>query len=285
MARFAVWALAWAAGVCAVVGCQPAKEIPDVVPKGTEPSDAPKVPTVSDPAAKEYVAKAVTKFTGGKPELLAKGKASRVAYKGLMPQLSGENPAARTIAAVWPDRYFTATDLTAQGKQFHIRVWLHRPRITVWEGENEQDVPNRPESELTLAADGTAQHWMALLTPLTDPNAVVYDLQSVTGLAPGTGQPMPVQVLKLSLGTLPPFQLTFDAKTDLLLRVEYVARERGVTYRKQWTVLEHKPGPEGLMLPAKTEVRHDGQVVEQWTVEKWEFPATIDDAEFSPPKK
>lgn len=283
MARFAVWAALVVAAAGAAVGCQPAKEIPTEVPKGTEPSDEPTVPTKSEPGAKAYVEKAVKRLTGDKPELLAKGKVSRSALKGQM-AISGDSPVVRAIAAVWSDRYAATTDFTLNNQKFNVRALLHRPRVSVLEGTREQDIPNRPETELALAADGTGQHWMALLVPVTDPKAVVYDLQSVHGTAPQSGQPQEVQMLKLSYGDLPQFQLTFDAKTDLLVRVEYVVREQGVTRRKQWTALEHKPGPDGLTLPTKTEMRHDGQVVEQWTVEKWEFPATIPDAEFSPPK-
>ena len=284
MARFAVWAALVAAVAAATVGCRPAKEIPTDVPQGTEPGDGPKVPTASEAAAKAYVEKAVKALTAGKPELLARGKVSRAALKGQM-AISGDSPAARAIAAVWPDRYAATTDFTLNNQKFNVRALLHRPHVNVLEGPREQDVPNRAETELALAADGTAQHAMALLVPVTDPKAVVYDLQSVHGTAPQTGQPQPVQLLKLSLGDLPPFQLTFDAKTDLLLRVEYVVREQGVNRRKLWAATEHKPGPDGLTLPTKTEMRHDGQVVEQWTIEKWEFPATIPDAEFSPPKQ
>jgi hypothetical protein len=49
-------------------------------------------------------------------------------------------------------------------------------------------------------------------------------------------------------------------------------------------VVAHNRGPDGLVLPSKTECRHDGIVVEQWEAEKWEFPDKIDDAEFLPPK-
>lgn len=287
MARIAGWAaLAWAVSACALVGCQPAKDIPDVVPKGAEPSDAPKVPTASDPAAKEYVAKAVAKFTGGKPELLAKGKVSRAVLKGNRQEGSQSLiDVTRTVAAVWPDRLADTDVMAAQGQNVTLTVYLRRPRMTPIRNGVEVSLPNLVEREHTFAADQTGQYWMALLLPLTDPKAIVYDLQSTSGPAPGTGALTPVHTLKLSLGDFPVYQLTFDAKTDLLLRAEYSLTELGVSHRYQWTVLGHKSGPDGQMLPAKTEYRQDGHLGEQFEVEKWEFPATIDDAEFSPPKK
>src|SRR5262249_50315160 len=102
---------------------------------------------------------------------------------------------------------------------------------------------------------------------------------------PGGGPLVQSQTLKLALGDLPPYQLTFDSKTDALLRVEYTYTQLGTPTRQAWTMIEHKLSPEGLLLPGKTEFRLNGAVAEEWTVEKWEFPAAIDDKEFTPPKQ
>jgi len=125
---------------------------------------------------------------------------------------------------------------------------------------------------------------MGLLVPLTEPKAVVFDIRSADVLSPQSGQQQAVKSLKLALPEYPLYQLVFDAKTDLLIRVEYTTTEQGAKLRKQWSVLEHKAGPDGQLLPAKTECRHNGTAVEQWEVEKWAFPDTIDDTEFTPKK-
>ncbi len=276
------WWLAGAVALAVAVGCEPAKELPTEVPKQAPPADVWAAPTESDPTAKAHVEKVVKAFTAGKPDLLAKVKYSRAALKGTM-VISGENPAVRAITGVWPDRYAVANDLQIADQKLLVRAWSNRTRFTAMNGDREQENINRSETASVFVADGTGQHWMALLQPLTDPKAVVYDLQSVTGTSPQTGLLHPVTLVKLALPDRPLFQLTFDSKTDTLLRVEYMIRESGVDRRKQWTALEHKPGPDGLILPTKTEVRHDGQLVERWTVEKWEFPATIPDTEFDPP--
>jgi hypothetical protein len=282
MARLAFWG-ALAVALAVVVGCGPAKELPDEGQKGTDTGDKPvAVPAASDPAAKAYVEKAVKAYTGGKPELVAKGKFGRVVLTGTMrdPQnVAVPIDATRTMIAAWPDRFTVINEVVYQGKRLNIGTWLTRPNIVVQNNGEDYALPNRPEAEQNIAADATAQFWMMLYLPLTDPKAVVFDLKRQTL------DQQPVQTLKLALGTFPVFQLTFDANTDALLRVEYTLSEMGTRRRKLWSMFEHKPEAAGLSLPGKMECRHDNVLVEEWKVEKWEFPAAINDAEFAPPKK
>jgi hypothetical protein len=267
-----------------IVGCGPAKELPDEIPKGPEHTEKPgAVPTTSEPAAKAYLDKAVKAYTGGKPELVAKGAVNRLKLAGTLRDPGGNQaaavPATRTIAAAWPDRFADTDERQTQGRTVVVSAYHHRPRLTVFENGIEGQPSNPVELELNLAADECGQHWMALLLPLTDPKAIVFDLHQQT-LPQQT-----VQTLKLSLGKFPVYQLQFDAKTDALVRVEYTITEQGVIRRRHWSMTEHKLGPEGLLLPGKMECRWDNVVVEEWKVEKWEFPATIDDKDFAPPKK
>src|SRR5215213_5849969 len=84
MTRRAAWVVF--ATVAAVgFGCTPAKELPseEEVVKPADAGEKPvTVPAASEPKAKEYVEKAVKAFTAGKPELVAKGRASRSVLKG-----------------------------------------------------------------------------------------------------------------------------------------------------------------------------------------------------------
>ena len=291
MRQFAAWvAFATVAAmalamVAAVGGCGPGKELPDEIAKTVDPGEKPvALPNASDPDAKEFIEKAVKAYTGGKPELVAKGKASRLALKGTILYPSENQllplPATRTIAAVWHDRFYASNDIDLGGPPVQVRTWLRGSELA---NVPEPDYDNRVDLAKSLPADVTGQHWLALFQPLTDPKAVVFDLQSTNAVSPHGGQSQAVRTLKLSFPDLPLYQLTFDAKTDLLLRTEYTVKQ-GVRRRTLWSALEHKPGPDGLMLPSKTECRHDGVVVEKWDVEKWEFPDKIDDAEFLPPK-
>lgn len=294
MARLAAWvAIATVAAV--VVGCGPGKELPaesDIITP-TDPGEKPvAVPAESAPDARAYVEKAVKAFTAGKPELVAKGKYSRTVLKGTMtlPIDNQKTPfqTTRTIVAGWPDRFTGINELSSQGLNMPVGTWIRESELSVRQGTVDRDVPNRGEYLKNTLADVAAQHWMPLLLPLVEPKAIVFDYQSASipslQAGPQAGQAQDVKQIKFALPDYPLFQLTFDAKTDLLVRVEYTTMEQGVRRRKQWSALEHKAGPDGQMVPSKTEMRHEGQLVEQWEIEKWEFPAKIDDSEFSPKK-
>jgi hypothetical protein len=287
MARLALVA-ALAVGAAVAFGCGPAKDLPDEVPgKSPEPTHQPaEAPKASDPAAKAYVEKALNAFTGNKPELVGKGKVARAVYKGkmLMP-VGGQKvlvEATRTTAAVWPDRLHVTDDIPAL--PLTAGMWLRHPHLTVMRGNVELDVPNRAEYEQGMVAYGVGQFWSIFLVPLTDPKAVVYDLRTQHEALP-SGKPQEVRSLSLSLRDLPAYRFIFDAQTDALLRVDYTAKELGVEHRKQWVMADHKPGPDGLVLPSKLQYRLDNVAVEEWEAEKWEFPASIPDDEFNPPQK
>ena len=281
MARYWAWAalIAVAAGAA---GCGPGKELPDViVPPGDSAAQQQAVPPRSDAEAKAAADRAVKAFTADRPELMAKVTASRCALKGQMFSVDSPNQwteAAQSVAAVWPDRVHGVNERHPQGNKLVTESWLHRPDVTVH--SNGQPVPLSDVGawEHNIACDAVGQNWMPLLLPITDPKAVVFDLQAVTVGARG------LTVLKVALADYPIYQLTFDAKSGALVRVEYTTSMGNVPRRTTVVFSDHKPGPDGLVLPHQIECRHNGSAVEKWTVEKWEFPATIPDDEFSPPK-
>jgi hypothetical protein len=43
-------------------------------------------------------------------------------------------------------------------------------------------------------------------------------------------------------------------------------------------------GADGLTLPGRVTYWHNGQQVEEWAVEGWEFPERVDDSVFDAPK-
>lgn len=278
MVRIAFWA-ALATSAALATGCGPGKELPDDLPKhGEQKRTEPAVPKESEPAAKEYVAKAVRALTGGKPELVPRAKVSRAALKGRMQLPSDTGPvmfaATRNFAAVWPDRAHVAVDLTLETTKGQVLTWLRRPKLSVRQNGTDFAVPNEAEAERVIACDVTAQYWLALGLPLVDPAAVAYGLNATPG-AP--------TFVRLALPTFPPLGLHFDPTTDRLLRVEYTTTEQGRARRKEWVLTATQPDARGVHLPHKFEFRQDGVLVEEWTAEKWEFPESIPDAEFAPP--
>jgi hypothetical protein len=287
MARHALF-MALAVGAAVAFGCAPAKDLPDEVPtKSPEPTEQPAaVPKTSEPAAKAYVEKAVAAYTGNKPELVEKGKAARVVMKGKMLVPAADQKVLadtlRTTAAVWPDRIHVTDEMPAQ--KLTVSVWVRRPHLAVFTGGAEVALPNQAEYEQNFIAYAVGHHWMMFMVPLADPQAVVFDFRT-QNQATASGKSVEVRSLSLSLPKHPVYHLTFDAKTDALLRVEYTVQELGRPYHKQWLMSEHKAGPEGLLLPTKMQYRLDNVAVEEWEADKWEFPASIPDDEFSPPQK
>lgn len=278
MVRIAFW-VALATGAALAAGCGQGKELPDELPnRSGDKVVEPPVPKESEPAAKEYVAKAVRALTGGKPELVQRAKVSRATLKGRMQLPSDTGPvmfsATRNFTAVWPDRAHVAVDLTLEKTNGQVLTWLRRPKLAVRQNGADFPVPNEAEAERVIACDITAQYWLALGLPLGDATSVAYGFQATPG-AP--------TFVRLALPTFPPLGLHFDPTTDRLLRVEYTTTEQGRSRRKEWTLTATKPDAQGVHLPHKFEFRQDGVLVEEWAVEKWEFPDSIPDAEFVPP--
>ena len=280
MARYTAWA-AFVGTVVLVAGCGPEKELPTAGPQSDSGSQQPVAPAKSDPEARAVIDKAVKALTGGKPELLAKGKFSRCVMKGQIFSITQANQAEdtnRTVVTAWPDRFFSANERFPATGRVLDEVWLRRPDLAIASNGVPVPLSNIDVFERYFAADVVGQNWMPLLLPVTDPKAVVFDLEQITA-----GK-LELSRLKLSLGDFPFYLLTFDAKTDLLLRAEYTSSLDNVLRPTTMVFSGHK-AVEGLMLPHQFECRHNGSVVEKLTVEKWEFPATISDQEFSPPKK
>jgi hypothetical protein len=265
-----------------LVGCGPAKEYPSAPPREEVPREQPEVaPTTSQPAARTAFDKAVNAYTGGKPELLARGKVSRVTARGsgFFPAGNQKDwvPTVRHLQTVWPDRVQWTYDMKGNLNK-PVTTWIRRPHVWLKDGTEMKDVPNPAAMERVALADVYAQHWLPLMLPALEPKAVVYDLQQAA-LAGN-----PVQTLKISLPEMPVYELTFDAKSHRLVRVEFTLSDYGQRIKTVVNLGDHKL-TEGLLLPHGIESSRNGEPVEQWAVDRWEFPASIDEGEFSPPKK
>ena len=274
----------WAALVvvaAAIVGCGPAKELPDEEPKGAAPvKQAHAVPAASEAAAKKMIEQAVREVTGGQPDRLAKAKTSRVFAKGDYIYPNGVVKQSipnteRRLMVVWPDRLQWSYHLKG-ALNTSVTVWLRGMQIRMREGAVMSELPSPADTRRNILADLYAQHALPLMLPATDPKVVVFDLKEtiIAGV--------PVHTLRFSAPELPLFQLTLDAKSHLLRRVEYTSMEPGKELRTA-AVLDDYRLIDGLMVPFTIETLRNGESVEKWKVEKWEFPKSIDDAEFAPP--
>jgi hypothetical protein len=275
-----------AAGVLAaavVIGCGPGKELPDDVPKtkeqGPKPAEAEgTVPAASEPAAKAAVERAVKAICENAPDRFAKAKVSRGINGGGVQLPAGDRltDATRRIEAVWPDRARVTYEFKAGVAPTKI-FGLRRPHAWAMVGQERWNPPSPGEAATTLYADVTAEYWLLLGLPLTDPRAVAFDAQK------GTVANRAATTVKFALPDLPVYNLSFDDQTGHLIRVEYKNFEVGQVIRKSLLLAGHKPAA-GLVLPTTLESTQNGLLVERWTIEAWEFLDKLEDSLFDPPR-
>jgi hypothetical protein len=288
---------AGASGVLAaavLIGCGPGKELPDEIPKSTASNHSPtdvkeKIPTTSDPAAVEIVERAINAHTRNNRAALEKGKLSKLTADGTIVLPLGPTqeetsvPSHRIFLARWPDEI----KLT-QAFQSHISgtMTMILNRSFTWSGLGTKADPitNPAKAEEVMRTDGMGMHWLTLLFPLTDRHAIVFEPRKGAGI----GSP-PADVVRFAFSGRPTYRLHFAPASGYLVQIDYVHEDAGGEALKEWIVSDHKMFG-GILLPtrmsmartpARSKVR---RVVEEWTVEKWEFPEKFDDGTFDPPK-
>ncbi len=277
MSRFSGWCsgLLFAA---VVLGCGPAKELPDEVPEQkdhTGPSADPlgPAPSQSEPQARAILDRAVKAITENVPGGLEKAKTARVVYQGSIqrPESTDMTKAARTIETLWPDRAVVTDDYNGV---FLTTTFFLRMNLG-WLKNGPNMVPENPaEVGRILHSDLMAQHWLLLGLPLADPKGVAF---AATKTPDG-------MTVKLTMPNTPVYRITFAEATGLPVRVEYHPVERQQRVHKIFSVSGHKPAG-GLMLPTTLEYKQNNTLGERWALSSWEFPEKIDPARFDPPKQ
>ena len=272
-----------------LIGCGPGKELPDERARttGTErgPADHKEmVPTQSDPAAVAIVERAIKSHTQNNPALLEKGKISRVTAKGTI-KLGGERPtsSSRMLVAHWPDQIKMTYDSAppAAGSL----TFIMRGETTWWGQNGKQGATLNPQTVVeNMRTAGLGEHWLVLLFPLVERNSVVYGLRKGAGV----GTP-PADVLRLSRPDRPIYRLEFAPGTGLLQQIDYEYTDVIGPALHEWMLSDYK-NYSGLLLPSQLKMARTTEhpkfrdVVEEWTVEKWEFPDKLDEGAFDPPK-
>lgn len=259
------------------------KKLPTTVTAGSDKGSGPAVtvPDKSEPAAVAVVERGVKAFTDGHPERLDKAKVSKVAMKGVVLRPTGPLATVRSIQAVWPDR-FALTDEFNEGGPTKVLIRLRRPVLWIGRQRDGQMSPAELDAkvyEAPTAADATGRHWMTVLVPLADPRTVVFDAKKQTV----NGQVW--DVIKAAVPGCPVYTLWFDEKTGVLGRIDFTHHEpnRQSATLKVFTLSLHRPAG-GLMPPGKVVYQEGAQVLEEWTVDAWEFPERLDDGGFDAPK-
>jgi hypothetical protein len=284
MYRLSICAAAFLAAV--VIGCGPAKEMPDQVPTTAAKREPPPdplgpVPASSEPAAKAVLERAVKAITQDKPERLEKAKVSIAIYKGVVflpSSATRENPASVRWDVVWPDRaavvYETksSTGLLMNSISFRLKYpngWM------LLDGALQDR--NATTIGRTVWTDVFSQHGIILGLTLADSRAVAFGLQKNTDPAGTTS-------VKIGLPDLPVIQVAFDDRSGLPVRVELYPLEEGFRPKKVLLLSEHKPEGD-LVLPTTLEFLQNDQPGWKLKAEKWEFPEKIDEEKFAAPKQ
>jgi len=282
----------WMGGALAaavLLGCGPGKELPDEVPRSAAnnqgPADAKdKIPPTSDPAAVEVVERAIKSHTQSNPSLLAKAKVSKVTAKGSI-KMGGDSltPSSRLLLAKWPDE-MKVTYNSLPPASDTVTLILHGG--FTWWGKNGVQIANlNPQKvEEDMRADGLGSHWLILLFPLTERNAVIFDLRKGVGV----GTP-PADVVRVSLPGRPIYRLQFAPDTGLLRQIDYSYTDVLGPALTEWMLSDYKPYG-GLLLPGQMKMARTTEhpkfrdVVQEWTIENWEFPEKFEEGAFDPPK-
>lgn len=271
----------WGTWLVAVVvaGCGPVKELPDEVPRPEEPTapaEADEIPERSEPAAREAAERAVRAITGGNPARLARLRYAVLSYRGSVVLPTSPLPAAATLRweIAWPDRARATYDIAAAVRQtFYLRGNLGwRSEVTAAGDERPGELNPRDVGRI-ISTELIAQPGVMLGLTLADANAILFDARR-QGDATS---------FRLKLSEAPVLTITCDAATNLPTRVEYQPREFGRLVHKLLVMTDHQPA-DGLMLPTKLEFSQNHRLGEEWKLDKWEFPETIDDSRFGPPR-
>ena len=274
--------IAFAITLTVVAGCGPEKEIPTEVtltPDRLEP-EGPPPPKESEENARAYIARCLAVATEGHPERLQKAKANESRSSGVMRMAGGElTPATRTIQAAWRDRLRVTYD-TSIGDIKQVTIGLRGREVWAFntgrDGPQEFEPPNPRDYADILAVDVIGQHWLPMLVPLGEPQTVVFDLQKTSF------ESQEAVTVKVFVPNCPVFTLWFNEQTNLLGQITYIHNEAGSKIHKRLTVNSHKPYG-GIFLPTQISFHRNGDIVERWDVNSWEFLETIDDSLFNRP--
>lgn len=288
---------AWTAGgliAAIVLGCGPAKELPDETPRSTEDGRGGgeskiAVPEKSDPAALEIVDRAIKAHTNSNRALLARGKTSRVTANGTVKLTVTEGgnlipvPSHRTFLASWPDKLKLTHEFQA-----HIpgKMTLILRGAFSWQGVNNVQTPNLTPQQTaeSMRTDGFGLQWLVLLFPLIDENVVIYDPRK----AGGVGTP-PADAVRVSIRGRPIYRLHFAPSSGLLTQIDYHQTDVTGPVLTEWILADHQEFA-GVLLPTDMKMARTTErpkfrdVVEEWKVETWEFPEKLDDNAFDAPK-
>ena len=227
----------------------------------------------ADDDAKAIIAKAI-KAHGGE-EYLTKNKAARMQNKGKL-TIPGvcESEFTQDLAYMLPDKLKDTLELNIGGQKISIVTVMNGDKLSIEAAGKAVDVTDDIKKAMK-----DAQHMLAIsrMVPLLKDKS--YEL-SVFGEAKVEDKPA-IGIVVASKGKKD-ITLFFDKKTNLLAKIEHrtVEAATGNEIGEERIILEYKNNKDGIPIPKKVLVKHDGKTfLEAETLESTMLEA-IDEAEF-----
>ena len=99
----------------------------------------------------------------------------------------------------------------------------------------------------------------------------------------------PADLVRVSIPDRPVYSLHVNPRSGFIVQIDYEHTYQLGHAHMEWILSDHKPFdgwllPTDLKLARTTERPKFRDVVEEWKVERWEFPEKLDDNAFNVPK-
>ena len=227
-------------------------------------------PAADDP--KEIIAKAI-KAHGGE-ETLAKLQAGQSRNKGKIniPGV-GEAEFTQDVSYMLPDKLKDSMELQIGGQKIPVLTLVNGDKITIEANGMKIDPP---EAAKTALKDAQQMMKVARLVALVREKG--YEL-SLIGEAKVEGKE--AVGVRVSKKDAKEFNLFFDKKTGLLAKLEHrTADATGTEVGEERIVLEYQKGDDGIPMPKKVLIKHDGKTFLEAEVLEAKLLEKLDDSEF-----
>ena len=227
----------------------------------------------ADDDPKAIIAKAI-KAHGGE-EFLTKNKAARAQNKGKI-SIPGVGDAEFTqeLAYMLPDKVKDSLELSIAGQKIGVVTIMNGDKISIEAAGKAVEIT---DSIKTAMKDVTYIMAMSRLTPLLKDKG--YEL-SIFGEA--KVEDKPAIGVRVAFKDRKDVTLFFDKKTGLLAKIEHRTLDSGTgnEVNEERIILEYKNNKDGIPLPKKVLVKHDGKTFLEAESVEFAFLETIDESEF-----
>jgi len=235
------------------------------------------VPAVkaAEDTPKDIIAKAI-KAHGGE-EVLTKNKAMTTKNKGTI-NIPGVGEAAfeQEVSAMLPDKFKDLTELTIAGQKVTVLSIGNGDKlsITITAGGKDMDAGDKAKDALKDAL--YTMKVARLVTLVTEKG---YELSAI---GEDKVNDKPVIGVRVSAKGKKDVSLYFDKKTYLLTKIAFQTTDpaSGNEISEERIIGEYQKTKEGLPVPKKVLVKHDGKTFLEAEVLEMKFLEKIDDSEF-----